>query len=154
MGKFGLGQTIGEGTFSKFKLARNMETGEVVAIKILDKNEVLKHDTAVQVSFNHTSWIIAAFRLCPLPSHSKHPHPHTPPVSFTFFLSSIGKLFLILLKQKKEIKCTTPDLKETTASTPLKKKTNCLLLLNGPWALHNAELTVPGDEKNTLLNAD
>jgi serine/threonine protein kinase len=49
VGKFELGRTIGEGTFAKVRLAKNTETGEHVAIKILDKAKVLKHKLAEQV---------------------------------------------------------------------------------------------------------
>ncbi|KAG5054740.1 hypothetical protein JHK85_007250 [Glycine max] len=43
--------TIGEGTFAKVKFARNSETGEPVALKILDKEKVLKHKMAEQVEY-------------------------------------------------------------------------------------------------------
>ncbi|KAK6150103.1 hypothetical protein DH2020_017628 [Rehmannia glutinosa] len=43
VGRYELGRTLGEGTFAKVKFARNLETGENVAIKILDKEKVLKH---------------------------------------------------------------------------------------------------------------
>ncbi|XVF26825.1 hypothetical protein REPUB_Repub14bG0052300 [Reevesia pubescens] len=43
VGKYGLGRTLGEGTFTKVKFARNIQTGENVVIKILDKEKVLKH---------------------------------------------------------------------------------------------------------------
>ncbi|KAL8158623.1 LOW QUALITY PROTEIN: hypothetical protein V2J09_000160 [Rumex salicifolius] len=49
VGKYELGRTIGEGTFAKVKFARNSETGEPVAIKILDKEKVLKHKLAEQI---------------------------------------------------------------------------------------------------------
>ncbi|KAL9266737.1 CBL-interacting protein kinase 32-like protein [Drosera capensis] len=49
VGKYELGRTIGEGTFAKVKFARNIETGEPVAIKILDKEKVLKHKMAEQI---------------------------------------------------------------------------------------------------------
>lgn len=52
MGKYELGRTIGEGTFAKVKFARNSETGQPVAIKILDKEKVLKHKMAEQVTTN------------------------------------------------------------------------------------------------------
>lgn len=50
IGKYEVGRTIGEGTFAKVKFARNSETGEPVAIKILDKDKVLKHKMADQVN--------------------------------------------------------------------------------------------------------
>lgn len=51
VGKYELGRTVGEGTFAKVKFARNVETGENVAIKILDKEKVLKHKMIAQVCF-------------------------------------------------------------------------------------------------------
>ncbi|KAK4764946.1 hypothetical protein SAY86_026036 [Trapa natans] len=48
VGKYEVGRTIGEGTFAKVKFARNTETGESVALKILDKEKVLKHKMADQ----------------------------------------------------------------------------------------------------------
>lgn len=49
VGRYELGRTLGEGTFAKVKFARNVETGENVAIKILDKEKVLKHKMIGQV---------------------------------------------------------------------------------------------------------
>ncbi|MFQ6631667.1 hypothetical protein Gotur_008800, partial [Gossypium turneri] len=49
VGKYQVGRTIGEGTFAKVKFARNSETGEPVALKILDKDKVLKHKMAEQI---------------------------------------------------------------------------------------------------------
>lgn len=49
VGKYELGKTLGEGTFAKVKYAKNMETGESVAIKVLDKDKVLKHKMVEQV---------------------------------------------------------------------------------------------------------
>ncbi|KAG5515872.1 hypothetical protein RHGRI_036798 [Rhododendron griersonianum] len=49
VGRYELGRTLGEGTFAKVKFARNTETGENVAIKILDKEKVLKHKMIGQV---------------------------------------------------------------------------------------------------------
>ncbi|XP_027080782.1 CBL-interacting protein kinase 32 [Coffea eugenioides] len=49
VGKYEVGRTIGEGTFAKVKFARNSETGEPVALKILDKDKVLKHKMAEQI---------------------------------------------------------------------------------------------------------
>ncbi|KAL6333274.1 hypothetical protein AAG906_028457 [Vitis piasezkii] len=47
--QYELGRTLGEGTFAKVKFARNVETGENVAIKILDKEKVLKHKMIGQI---------------------------------------------------------------------------------------------------------
>ncbi|CAL5199366.1 unnamed protein product [Lathyrus oleraceus] len=44
IGKYKLGRTIGEGTFSKVKLAFNGNNGEKVAVKVIDKNMVLKNN--------------------------------------------------------------------------------------------------------------
>ncbi|CAK9147712.1 unnamed protein product [Ilex paraguariensis] len=49
VGRYELGRTLGEGTFAKVKFARNIETGENVAIKILDKDKVLKHKMIGQI---------------------------------------------------------------------------------------------------------
>lgn len=49
VGRYELGRTLGEGSFAKVKYARNPETGENVAIKILDKEKVLKHKMIGQV---------------------------------------------------------------------------------------------------------
>ncbi|KAE9461400.1 hypothetical protein C3L33_06684, partial [Rhododendron williamsianum] len=49
VGRYELGRTLGEGTFAKVKFARNTETEENVAIKILDKEKVLKHKMIGQV---------------------------------------------------------------------------------------------------------
>ncbi|CAM8886439.1 hypothetical protein QQ045_026428 [Rhodiola kirilowii] len=49
VGKYELGRTLGEGTFAKVKFARNTLTGEPVAIKILDKEKVLKNKMAEQI---------------------------------------------------------------------------------------------------------
>lgn len=49
VGKFELGRTIGEGSFAKVKFARNVETGEKVAIKVVDKEKILKHQMVEQI---------------------------------------------------------------------------------------------------------
>lgn len=49
VGKYELGRTLGEGTFAKVKFAKNFETGENVAIKILDKDKILRHKMIDQV---------------------------------------------------------------------------------------------------------
>lgn len=49
VGKYELGRTLGEGTFAKVKFAKNVETGENFAIKILDKDKLLKHKMIGQV---------------------------------------------------------------------------------------------------------
>ncbi|CAM0907551.1 unnamed protein product [Alopecurus aequalis] len=49
VGKYELGRTIGEGTFAKVRFAKNMESGDHVAIKILDKAKVQKHRLVEQI---------------------------------------------------------------------------------------------------------
>ncbi|XP_002963272.2 CBL-interacting protein kinase 32 [Selaginella moellendorffii] len=49
IGKFELGRTLGEGTFAKVRFARNVETGEHVAVKVLDKEKILKHRMVEQI---------------------------------------------------------------------------------------------------------
>ncbi|XP_042499441.1 CBL-interacting serine/threonine-protein kinase 24-like [Macadamia integrifolia] len=49
VGKYELGRTIGEGTFAKVKFARNTETGESVAVKIMAKSTILEHKMVNQI---------------------------------------------------------------------------------------------------------
>lgn len=49
VGKYEVGRTIGEGTFAKVKFAQNTETGESVAMKILDRNTIVKHKMVEQI---------------------------------------------------------------------------------------------------------
>lgn len=49
IGKYEVGKTIGQGTFAKVRYAKNTETGESVALKILDKEKVLKNKMSEQV---------------------------------------------------------------------------------------------------------
>lgn len=49
VGKYELGRTLGEGTFAKVKFARNVENGENVAIKVIDKEKVMKNKMIAQV---------------------------------------------------------------------------------------------------------
>ncbi|RZC01477.1 CBL-interacting serine/threonine-protein kinase 9 isoform D [Glycine soja] len=49
VGKYELGKTIGEGSFAKVKFAKNVENGNHVAIKILDRNHVLRHKMMEQL---------------------------------------------------------------------------------------------------------
>jgi serine/threonine protein kinase len=49
VGKYEVGRTIGEGTFAKVKFTQNTETGESVAMKVLDRSSTLKHKTAEQI---------------------------------------------------------------------------------------------------------
>ncbi|PPD75485.1 hypothetical protein GOBAR_DD27594 [Gossypium barbadense] len=49
IGKYNLGRTLGEGSFAKVKFAENVETGQCVAIKILDRDQVLRHRMVEQI---------------------------------------------------------------------------------------------------------
>lgn len=51
VGKYEVGRTIGEGTFAKVKFAQNTETGESVAMKVLDRATIIKHKMVDQVWF-------------------------------------------------------------------------------------------------------
>ncbi|KAL5160775.1 CBL-interacting serine/threonine-protein kinase 9 [Glycine soja] len=52
VGKYELGKTIGEGSFAKVKFAKNVENGNHVAIKILDRNHLKKEISAMKM-INH-----------------------------------------------------------------------------------------------------
>ncbi|CAL9782444.1 unnamed protein product [Musa acuminata subsp. burmannicoides] len=82
VGKYELGRTIGEGTFAKVKFARNIETGEPVAIKILDKEKVLKHKLVEQIKRE-----IATMKLI------KHPHVVR---IYEVVMGSKTKIFIVL----------------------------------------------------------
>ncbi|KAK8679696.1 hypothetical protein V6N13_145134 [Hibiscus sabdariffa] len=81
VGKYEMGRTLGEGTFAKVKFARNSETGEPVAIKILDKEKVLKHKMAEQIKRE-----IATMKLI------KHPNV----VRLYEVMGSKTKIFIVL----------------------------------------------------------
>lgn len=49
VGKYQIGKTLGEGTFGKVKFALNTETGEAVAIKVLDKDKIQKQSMGAQI---------------------------------------------------------------------------------------------------------
>ncbi|GMH14033.1 hypothetical protein Nepgr_015874 [Nepenthes gracilis] len=49
VGKYEIGRTIGEGTFAKVKFAQNTETGESVAMKVIDRNTIIKHKMVDQI---------------------------------------------------------------------------------------------------------
>lgn len=49
VGKYELSRTLGEGTFGKVKYAVNTETGEAVAIKVLDKEKIQKQNMGNQL---------------------------------------------------------------------------------------------------------
>lgn len=49
VGKYEVGRTIGKGTFAKVKFAQNTETGESVAMKVLDRSTIIKHKMVDQI---------------------------------------------------------------------------------------------------------
>ena len=49
VGKYELGRTLGEGTFGKVKYAEHSETGEPVAIKVLDKDTIQAQNMGAQI---------------------------------------------------------------------------------------------------------
>ncbi|XP_020571088.1 CBL-interacting protein kinase 32-like [Phalaenopsis equestris] len=81
VGKYELGRTIGEGTFAKVRFARNSKTGDAVAIKILDKEKVLKNKMVEQIKRE-----IATMKLI------KHPNV----VRLYEVMGSKTKIFLVL----------------------------------------------------------
>ncbi|XP_028551834.1 CBL-interacting protein kinase 32 [Dendrobium catenatum] len=81
VGKYELGQTIGIGTFAKVRLARNLDTGEHVAIKILLKEKVLKHKLPEQIMRE-----IATMKLI------KHPNV----IRLLEVMGSKSKIFIVL----------------------------------------------------------
>lgn len=49
VGRYELGRTLGEGTFAKVKFAINTDNGESVALKVLDKDKILRHKMVDQI---------------------------------------------------------------------------------------------------------
>ena len=49
VGKYEVGRTIGEGTFAKVKFAIHKDTADCFAIKVLDKDTVLRNKMVEQV---------------------------------------------------------------------------------------------------------
>ncbi|KAK4586313.1 hypothetical protein RGQ29_023468 [Quercus rubra] len=54
LGKYELGRTLGEGNFGKVKFARNIETGQCFAVKILEKNKIIHLNISDQVLASKT----------------------------------------------------------------------------------------------------
>ncbi|KAL2893033.1 CBL-interacting serine/threonine-protein kinase 8 [Bienertia sinuspersici] len=81
VGKYEIGRTVGEGTFAKVKFAQNTETGESVAMKILDRNTILKHKMIEQIKQE-----ISIMKLV------RHPHV----VRLHEVLASRTKIYIIL----------------------------------------------------------
>ncbi|TKY56365.1 CBL-interacting serine/threonine-protein kinase 8 [Spatholobus suberectus] len=49
VGRYEIGRTVGEGNFAKVKFAQNTETGESVAMKVLDRSAIIKHKMVDQI---------------------------------------------------------------------------------------------------------
>ncbi|PSS26251.1 CBL-interacting serine/threonine-protein kinase [Actinidia chinensis var. chinensis] len=49
VGRYEIGKTLGEGSFAKVKFAKNVDTGDFVAIKIIDRDRVLHHRMVEQI---------------------------------------------------------------------------------------------------------
>lgn len=49
VGKYEFGRVIGEGSFAKVRLARNTQTGEYFAVKVLNKERILKDKMVEQI---------------------------------------------------------------------------------------------------------
>ncbi|XP_020583533.1 CBL-interacting protein kinase 33-like isoform X6 [Phalaenopsis equestris] len=81
VGKYELGHSIGEGRFAKVRLARNLETEEQVAIKIISKEKVLKHKLVEQIKRE-----IATMKLI------KHPNV----IRLHEVMGSKSKIFIVL----------------------------------------------------------
>ncbi|KAG6542743.1 hypothetical protein Mapa_015818 [Marchantia paleacea] len=81
VGKYEVGRTIGEGTFAKVKFAQNTETGESVAMKVLDKKTILQHKMVDQIKRE-----ISVMKLV------RHPNV----VRLHEVLASKGKIYIIL----------------------------------------------------------
>ncbi|CAM9384324.1 unnamed protein product [Laminaria digitata] len=80
VGKYEIGRTIGEGTFGKVKLAINTDTGDKMAIKVLDKSIIQRQNMGPQVKRE-----ISIMKLV------RHPYV----VQLREVLASSSKIFLV-----------------------------------------------------------
>jgi serine/threonine protein kinase len=60
--KYELGRTLGKGNFGKVKLARNVETGHYVVVKIIEKNKVIALKITDQVCLSFPCLINGFFK--------------------------------------------------------------------------------------------
>ncbi|XP_075516802.1 CBL-interacting serine/threonine-protein kinase 8-like isoform X1 [Primulina tabacum] len=81
VGKYEVGRTIGEGTFAKVKFAQNTETGESVAMKVLDRSTIIKHKMVDQIK-----------REISIMKRVRHPHV----VRLHEVIASRTKIYIIL----------------------------------------------------------
>jgi serine/threonine protein kinase len=69
VGRYELGKTIGEGSFAKVKIARDTRDGSTCAIKVLDRNHVLRHKMVEQVRRLPSHLLPSLFSPFPCPVH-------------------------------------------------------------------------------------
>lgn len=50
LGKYELGRTLGEGNFGKVRFAKNTDSGQPFAVKIIEKNKIIHLNITNQVS--------------------------------------------------------------------------------------------------------
>lgn len=60
LGKYEVGRTLGEGNFGKVKYAKNIETGQPFAVKILEKNKIIDLNITDQVNviLSSCNWVV------------------------------------------------------------------------------------------------
>ncbi|KAL9315865.1 hypothetical protein ACSQ67_016866 [Phaseolus vulgaris] len=83
VGKYEIGRTVGEGTFAKVKFAQNTETGESVAMKVLDRSTIIKHKMVDQIKMEISimklvrhPYVVRLYEACDIfffPSYTKFP---------------------------------------------------------------------------------
>lgn len=81
VGKYFVGRTIGEGTYAKVKYGQNADSGEAVAIKVLDKEQLVRSGMVEQIKREIT--ILKQIR-----------HPHI--VNLLEVMSSRDKIFMVM----------------------------------------------------------
>jgi 5'-AMP-activated protein kinase, catalytic alpha subunit len=52
MGRYEIGRLLGQGNFAKVYYARNLTSGQGVAIKVIDKDKVMRIGLMVQIKRN------------------------------------------------------------------------------------------------------
>lgn len=81
VGKYYLGRTIGEGTYAKVKYGQHSDTGEAVAIKVLDKEALVRSGMVEQIK-----------REISILKQIRHPHI----VNLLEVMSSRDKIFMVM----------------------------------------------------------
>nr|KYP41272.1 CBL-interacting serine/threonine-protein kinase 8 [Cajanus cajan] len=87
VGKYEIGRTVGEGTFAKVKFAQNTETGESVAMKVLDRSTIIKHKMIDQSSSVFPEHFLHIKREISIMKLVRHPY---------VVLASRTKIYIIL----------------------------------------------------------